>query len=119
MLSTIIVVLSGLIGGATSAPDVVQVGTLRLCHPTVKSASIGSDQYTGEPTLAIILDEQAKATFAHLTRQAINSFLPVPLNGEIVANPLIQLEITRGKFQISGPKRPVLERIKSAMSSDC
>lgn len=121
MHSLILAILSGLIGQSASASvsDIVHVGTLRLCRPTVTSASIATDQYTGEAALIVTLGEGAKVPFAKVTRGAVNSFLPITLNGQIIANPRISLEITGGIFQITGPNRSVLERVRSAMMNDC
>ena len=119
MPAMIIAILTGLVGSAVSRPDIVQVGTLRLCHPTVVSSSIDPDKYTGQPVLNVRLNDQAKVTFAQITKQPINSFMPVTLNGEVVVSPRVVLEITGGEFYIAGPERSVLERIKRALSNDC
>lgn len=114
-----ILVLSALTSAPTGAADVVSVGTMRLCRPTAANATISSDKYTGEPVAVIQLSDNGKATFARVTTQAVGKRLPITLNGDTVAEPLVFEPILGGEFTISGPDKSVLEQVVKAVTSDC
>ena len=101
------------------AVDTVKVGEMRLCTPSVTSASIGSDRYTGEPVAIITLNDEDKIALGNLTRRNKGKQLAITLNGDVIANPRIEEAIYGGVFEISGPDKTVLERVVSAAMSVC
>lgn len=62
------------------------------------------DKYSNMPNLYIKLTDNAKSTFAKITKEHINEQLAVILNDKLVMAPIILTEITSGELTISGYK---------------
>lgn len=74
-------------------------GAPLLAADSVKSADIGSDQ-TGSPTVDINLTPAAAAVFADATNAHVGEYLPIALDGKVLAAPVVMDAITDGKVQI-------------------
>jgi len=92
---------------------------MRLCEASVKSVSVGVNQYTGEPVAFITLNDEEKVAFGKLTRRDRGKLLAVTLNGDVISSPRIEETIDGGIFEISGPEKVILERLVSAALSVC
>lgn len=108
-----------LIGATSEKSDTAKIGTIKLCRPTVVSASVGSDQDTGVPIVIIQFDKQTTATFAALTRRSKGRRLNVTLNGRIIGQPWVEVPILMGHFNVSGPDKRMLDRVVQAAAADC
>ena len=62
-------------------------------------ANPGSDQSTGQPVVAFTLDDVASKLFADYTRDHVNEFFAIVLDGTVISAPSIREPITSG----SGP----------------
>jgi protein-export membrane protein SecD len=77
------------------APDALFDGT----HLT--GANPGSDQNTGQPVVAFTLDDVASKLFADYTRDHVNDFFAIVLDGTVISAPSIREPITSGSGQIT------------------
>jgi preprotein translocase subunit SecD len=66
----------------------------------VASASIGQDQ-TGNRTVDFVLKDQGRNLFADYTRENVNNYFAIVLDGEVISAPVIRDSIPNGQVQIS------------------
>lgn len=97
----------------------MQVGEMRLCEATVKTASLGSNQYTGAPVVVITLKDEEKVAFGKLTWRNRGKLLALTLNGDVISSPRIEEAIYEGVFEVGGPDKAILERVVSAALGVC
>jgi len=68
----------------------------------LKRATLQFDGTTGEPTVALLWDNEGKALFAKITKENVGQTLAVFLDNEIITSPVIRQEISDGEAVISG-----------------
>jgi protein-export membrane protein SecD len=76
-------------------PDALFAGS----HLT--GANPGSDQSTQQPVVAFTLDDVASKLFADYTRDHVNDFFAIVLDGTVISAPSIREPITSGSGQIT------------------
>jgi len=59
-------------------------------------------EYTGQPTVRIVLNNAGRLIFANLTHTNINKPLAIIINGVIVSAPIVREEIRGGELVITG-----------------
>jgi preprotein translocase subunit SecD len=66
----------------------------------VESASIGQDPTTGGRTVNFVLKSEGSRLFAEHTRNNINEYFAITLDGVVISAPVIRNEIPNGQVQI-------------------
>ena len=104
---------------ALALAGVLTVGDLRLCGSRVTSATIGSNDYTGEPSLTVKLNAQGQAELARLTRRLVGRTLIIRIGRTELSRPFVNTAIEGGEFDLSDPDLPTLERTRAAALTAC
>lgn len=112
--------LSALAAGTGDQPKAgAWIGPIQLCEDTVAEAVIEEGELIPEPTLRLVLHDEAAQAFAELTTDMLGETLPVLLDGDILMEPVVHEPILAGSLQIKGPDMDALERARSAMQAPC
>ena len=69
---------------------------------TITSAAASRDSMTGEPVIAITLDQRGAQQLAQLSTDHVGEQMAVVFDGKIVMAPILQAPILGGQLQISG-----------------
>lgn len=88
------------------------IGSLKLCKASVIEVRIDTERLTKRPALFVKLAPQASASFASLTRKALERRLAVRLDGSIISRPTIYEPMEHGILQIIGPDEQALRRAR-------
>lgn len=94
------------------------VGNLQLCQTTVAEVREAED-FAGQPTLRISLNDGAAAELSRMTARMIGRTLPIKLGDKVLMEPMVQERITGGIVDISPLPDQDLEHIKQVMGQAC
>ena len=89
--------------GVLLEPGIASAAPMGLA---IKSASVQSDTFTGEPTLVVELLPSAQRAFAKLTTRHVGETLNLLIDGAVVSSPRIQTPIVGTSVVISGDFTP-------------
>jgi preprotein translocase subunit SecD len=90
---------TGVIDGQPLPSDPALVPLFTGQHLT--GANPGQDSQTGQPVVAFTLDGEASKLFADYTRDHVNDFFAIVLDGTVISAPSIREPITSGSGQIT------------------
>ena len=99
MVGRVMLVATGVLLG----PGIASAAPMSLA---IKSASVQSDTFTGEPTLVVELLPSAQRAFAKLTTRHVGETLNLLIDGAVVSSPRIQTPIVGTSVVISGDFTP-------------
>jgi preprotein translocase subunit SecD len=90
--AAILLLLQGALPISTSAEEIIVLN--------VVSARVDHDVRTGEPLLAIKLDEASRRTFSTFSSTYVGSKTELRVDGKVIAEPVIREPITGGSLHI-------------------
>lgn len=73
-----------------------------LTGSTIARASLGFEQTTNQPVVALTFTDEGRGLFATVTKENIGDYLGIFLDGVVIEAPVIRDEIPNGQAQISG-----------------
>lgn len=71
-------------------------------YTAISSATVTIDPSSGAPQINVEFSEVGKELFAAITKENINKRLAIVVDGHLYSAPMIRLEISDGKAQITG-----------------
>lgn len=84
--------------------EVLHISKLPLLdHSVVRSASVVSNSFTGNPEISVEFTEEGRKKLAKLTQENVGKRVAVFIDGKVQSAPRILSPITAGRLAIFGP----------------
>lgn len=85
----------------------------------VKSATIGTEEYSSRPTVDFKLDEEGAKIFGEFTAAHVNENLAIVSSNKVKSNATIRTAITGGQVQISGFGQTEAQNLRKVLQTAC
>jgi len=115
------IVLLTLAGAAddSEAKSGLWFGPVHLCRDTVAEAVAGIEEYSGQPTLTLILASGLQPRLQRATARKVHRTISIRLDGRVVQEPRVREAITGTSLRLAGFSREETERLRAAALRAC